>query len=140
MFSINDNNKIGIILVMAGISAYFLGLIFFFDRSLLLIGNLCFLIGIATLIGFFGAISFFTKKGKMKASLFFFLGFFVIIIRFSIIGCILQIYGLLSLFRSFIPHLFEWIMSVPGIGPALKHNRFFNKLYRFLDDRAKPKI
>ena len=56
MFSISDGNKIGIILVLAGISAYILGLIMIFDWSLLLIGNLCFILGIISLIGIIGTL------------------------------------------------------------------------------------
>lgn len=119
MFSFTDNNKIGLFLVLAGISAYIFGIILFFDRSLLLLGNVCFLMGLISLVGIFGTVSFFTKKGKLKASMIFFVGFFVLIIKFAIIGGLLQIYGLIGMFQSFFPHIFEWMMSLPGIGPFL---------------------
>ena len=89
MFGFSDNNKIGLFLVLAGVSAYSFGVILFFDRSLLLLGNLCFIMGLISLVGVLGTVSFFTKKGKARAALFFFLGFFVLILKFAMIGGIL---------------------------------------------------
>lgn len=43
---------------------YTLGIMFLFDRALLLISNLSFLIGLYCFVGITGTISFFTKKGK----------------------------------------------------------------------------
>ena len=86
MFNFSDSNKIGIMLVIAGIVLYMMGLMFFFDRSLLLLGNILFLSGITTLVGVVGAMSFFTKRGKLRGSLFFFFGFFVLVMGFSILG------------------------------------------------------
>jgi len=64
MFTFADNSKIGIFLVIAGLAFYMTGILFLFDRSFLLLGNLCFLTGIILLIGVIGALSFFTKRGK----------------------------------------------------------------------------
>lgn len=89
MFGFSDNNKIGFFLVFAGVSAYLFGIIFLFDRSLLLLGNVCFIMGLISLLGVIGTVSFFTKKGKAKAALFFFLGFFVLILKFGLIGGLL---------------------------------------------------
>jgi len=119
MFNYSDTNKIGIFLVLAGVICYFLSLVLIFDRSLAIIGNLSFIVGIYCLIGFVGTVGFFTKKGKLKGSVFFFGGFLVILMGLAIIGIPLQLYGLFVMFRSFLPYLFEWLMSMPGVGPAL---------------------
>lgn len=140
MFQFADNSKIGMFLVMAGLASYSTGVIFLFDRGLMLLGNICFLFGISLLIGVMGALSFFTKRGKFKASVFFFSGLFLIVLRLAFIGGLLQLWGLFSLFYSFLPHLFEWILSIPGIGPFLKHNRLFNLLMSSLDNRKKANI
>lgn len=86
MFGFTDNNKIGLFLVLAGVSTYLFGIILIFDRSLLLLGNLCFLMGLISLIGVFGTISFFTRKGKAKSAMIFFIGFFLLVLKFGIIG------------------------------------------------------
>lgn len=64
-------------------------------------------------------LAFFAKKGKVKYSGIFFLGFFVILLRFSFIGGLLQLYALFLLFRSFVPFIIDWLFSVPGIGPFM---------------------
>ena len=71
---ISENSKVGIGLVVTGITLYIMGFIFLCDRTLLLLGNLCFLAGLVSLIGFFGTLSFFLKKGKAIGSLIFFIG------------------------------------------------------------------
>lgn len=140
MLNITDNSKIGIFLVLAGLASYFTGILFLFDRSLLLLGNICFFVGLNLLVGLLGTMSFFTKRGKFKGSCVFFIGFFVIVIKFAFIGALMQLYGLFILFYSFLPHLFEWIVSVPVIGPFLKHNRIFNYLMNSVDNRKKANI
>ena len=117
MFS--DNNKIGSFLVLAGICSYFVGLVLFFDRSLLLIGKLCFVIGIFVLVGIWGGFVFFTSKGKLVGSLYYFIGFVTIMMKWPFIGGLFQIFGLYGMFKSFLPFLFEYLMSFPIIGPFL---------------------
>lgn len=119
MFNISDNRKIGMFLVLAGVTSYTMGVLLFFDRSLLMIGNLSFLTGIVSLIGVKGTIVFFTKKEKIKASGYYFGGFLIIILKFSFIGSLIQIWGLFCLFFSFFPYLFDWMLTLPGIGTFL---------------------
>lgn len=115
----SDNNKLGMFLVLSGLCSYFIGLILLFDRSLLLIGNLCFVAGIFVLVGVLGGFSFFTSKGKFMGSLYFFIGFLIIVLKWSFIGGLVQIFGLYGMFKSFLPYLFEYLMSMPVIGPFL---------------------
>lgn len=120
----NDNNKIGMFLVLSGVCSYFLGLILLFDRSLLLIGNICFVIGIFVLVGLWGGFTFFTSRGKLIGSFYFLIGFLVIMMKWSFIGGLIQLFGLYVMFKSFLPFLFEYLMSLPIIGPFLsKLNR-----------------
>lgn len=140
MFQIANGNKIGIFLLLAGLSSYSLGIILIFDRGLLLIGNICYIGGLISMIGTTGTVSFFTKRNKLRPSMFFFGGFFVLVMKMAFIGALLQIYGLFGHFYSFLPHLFEWFLSIPGIGPFLKHNRFFNMLMNTVDNRKKANI
>ena len=79
---ISDNNKIGIGLVITGMTLYFMGLFFLFDRTLLLLGNLCFLGGLVSILNIFGTISFFMKSGRMVGSVIFFVGILYLILLF----------------------------------------------------------
>lgn len=89
MFDISENSKLGFFLVLAGISSYCLAIILLFDRSLLMIANICFLFGMGLLIGLMGMIKFFLSPRKIKASFIFFLGFLIILLKFALIGGIL---------------------------------------------------
>ncbi|CAD8075502.1 unnamed protein product [Paramecium sonneborni] len=101
---------------------FILGVMFFLDRALLVMGNLSFMIGLCLLIGIKSTLSFFLKKGKIKGSIFFFLGFFIIVIfRTSIIGFPLQIYGLFQMFKSFLPFLYDSATKLPIIGRYLRN-------------------
>lgn len=115
----SDNNKIGMFLVMSGVCSYFLGLLFFFDRSLLLLGNLCFVVGIFVLIGLYSGFMFFTNKNKILGTIYFMIGFLVIIMKWPFIGSLVQLFGLYNMFKSFLPFLFDYLVSVPVIGPFL---------------------
>ncbi|KAM3136290.1 Vesicle transport protein GOT1A [Paramecium bursaria] len=118
--------EIGIGFLLASFGAFFLGILFVFDRSLILMGNLSFFIGLIMLIGVKSTYGFFLKQGNKKGSLVFFLGFIIIIMRFTIIGLFIQLYGLYLLFRSFLPFVYDSASKMPIIGrylrnPQIKH-------------------
>lgn len=56
---------IGMGFLTLSLGLFVLGIIFFLDRSLLIMGNLAFLIGLVFLIGFKSTTSFFIKKGNI---------------------------------------------------------------------------
>jgi hypothetical protein len=61
--------------------------------------------GVVALVGAKNALGFFMRESKIKGSIFFFLGFISIIIGwylFTLIGFVLQLYGIFNLFRSFL--------------------------------------
>lgn len=67
--------------------------------------------GIASLIGVKSTIMFFLKKSKIMGSVFFFTGFFMIILgwyMFTALGFASQIYGMFLLFRSFLSTIFAY--------------------------------
>jgi hypothetical protein len=51
------------ILMVASISLYTLGVMLFCQRLLIILGNICFLIGMYMFIGLYGTIGFLVKKG-----------------------------------------------------------------------------
>ena len=91
------------------------------------------------MIGITGMITFFSKKDRVKYSVIIFLGFVVTVFKMSMIGGIMQIYSLFLLFRSFLPVIFEWLFSVPFIGPFLKNNRLARWSYDKVN-RSRPNI
>ncbi|KAF0936141.1 hypothetical protein E2562_038866 [Oryza meyeriana var. granulata] len=65
-YEISEIKKIGIGLVGFGILFSFLGMIIFFDRGLLALGNIFFLTGIGLLLGWQSMWQLFTKKANIK--------------------------------------------------------------------------
>jgi hypothetical protein len=69
-FSIFQNQKqLGAALLGIGILLSFLGVMLLFERNLLRLGNICFIIGVFLLIGPEFVLSFFMKESRIQASI-----------------------------------------------------------------------
>ncbi|XP_030006277.1 golgi transport 1Ba isoform X3 [Sphaeramia orbicularis] len=119
MISLTDSQKIGMGLTGFGVFFLFFGMILFFDKALLAIGNILFVAGLAFVIGLERTFRFFFQKHKMKATSFFLGGVFVVLIGWPIIGVVLEIYGFFLLFRGFFPVVVGFIRRIPVLGSIL---------------------
>ena len=119
MINISDTQKIGIGLFGFGITFLMLGVMMFLDRGLLAVGNLLLLAGLGFIIGPHRTFWFFIQRHKLKASGSFFLGIFVVLFGWPIIGIILELYGFVLLFRGFIPATVSMLSYVPVLGTIL---------------------
>ncbi|MXQ79992.1 hypothetical protein E5288_WYG013728 [Bos mutus] len=111
--------EIGMGLTGFGVFFLFFGMILFFDKALLAIGNVLFVAGLAFVIGLERTFRFFFQKHKMKATGFFLGGVFVVLIGWPLIGMIFEIYGFFLLFRGFFPVVVGFIRRVPVLGSLL---------------------
>uniref|UniRef100_A0A8R7QTB5 Vesicle transport protein GOT1A n=1 Tax=Triticum urartu TaxID=4572 RepID=A0A8R7QTB5_TRIUA len=113
-YEISEIKKIGIGLVGFGILFSFLGVILFFDRGLLALGNIFFLTGVGLLLGWQSMWQLFTKKANIKGSVPFFLGLFLLFVRWPVAGIILELgYGApIQAFLYQIP-IIGWILQCP---------------------------
>lgn len=121
------------VLLIVSAILYFFGMILFFVRPLLLLSNvnidcfqMFFLAGLYFFIGFKGLFKFFVKKGikwdikgKVKGSIVYFGGFILIILNFTLFGTIAQIFGILLIFRTFLPDLYDYTCRIPLAGKYL---------------------
>ncbi|KZS13682.1 vesicle transport protein GOT1B [Daphnia magna] len=119
MFNFTDTQKIGAGLAGMGVAFIFLGILLFFDKGLLAIGNLLFLSGLAFIIGMKKTIFFFFQRSKIKASSFFFLGIVIVFLGWPIIGMIAELYGFVLLFGGFLPNVVYYIRRLPGLNIVL---------------------
>ena len=113
MISISDTQKIGLGLAGFGISFLFLGVLMLFDKGLLAVGNLLFISGLAFIIGIERTFWFFFQRHKLKASSAFFIGIFIVLFGWPIVGMCIETYGFLLLFRGFIPATVAFLSRVP---------------------------
>jgi len=119
VFELSDSQKIGIGLTGFGSVFLFLGMILFFDRVLLAFGNILFVAGLACLIGFQRTYNFFFQTHKLKGSSLFFSGIFLILIGWTMIGMVVEIYGFFVLFKGFFPAMISFAKRMPVIGSFL---------------------
>ncbi|XP_064480787.1 vesicle transport protein GOT1B-like [Ornithodoros turicata] len=119
MFEVTDFQKIGIGLTGFGITFLFLGVLLFFDRGLLALGNILFLAGLAFVIGLERTFRFFFQKHKLRGAFSFFGGIFIVIFGFPLIGIVIETYGFVLLFSGFFPVVINFLRRVPLLGTVL---------------------
>ncbi|CAA3026175.1 vesicle transport GOT1-like [Olea europaea subsp. europaea] len=115
-FERNDSKKIGLGLTGFGVFFSFLGIIFFFDKGLLAMGNILFISGVALTIGLKSSAQFFMKRSNFKGTISFGIGFFLVVIGWPIMGMILEAYGFVVLFSGFWPTLAIFLQKIPILG------------------------
>jgi hypothetical protein len=115
-FEMNDLQKIGIGLTGFGVFFSFLGIIFFFDKGLLAMGNILFLSGLGLTIGLKSTLQFFTKPKNYKGTISFGAGLLLVLIGWPFFGMLLEAYGFIVLFSGFWPTLVVFLQKIPFIG------------------------
>ncbi|KAJ3696864.1 hypothetical protein LUZ61_000569 [Rhynchospora tenuis] len=160
-YEISEIKKVGIGLIGFGFFFSFLGVILFFDRGLLALGNvwfylpifpslkittvitfvlkstvaysmevltrinflyqLFFLSGVGLLLGFPYMFQLFTSTRNLKGTIPFFLGIFLIFVRWPILGIIMEIYGSFVLFSGFGPSIKVFLCQIPVLGWIIQY-------------------
>ncbi|CAG9327327.1 unnamed protein product [Blepharisma stoltei] len=137
MYLSNSKKSGGSILTLAGLFCYLLGLIFVFDRFFLIIGNLLFTGGTCYIAGTATLLSFFFKPSKLKGSACYFIGFFLIICNWTILGTFIQLFGFFYLFRDFVPQLYSSSKYIPGVGSYICNSPFIHELVGKISGQGK---
>jgi len=140
MFHVSDSQKIGIGLVGFGAAFLVLGVILLFDKGLLAIGNILFLSGLAFLIGLNRSFRFFFQWHKLRASVCFFGGIFVVLLGWPLIGMIIEVYGFILLFSNFFPTVIHFLRRVPVIGTILNLPGISKLVDRIGGDQSRSNI
>ncbi|XP_076932491.1 vesicle transport protein GOT1-like isoform X2 [Bidens hawaiensis] len=112
----DDWKKIGLGFTGFGIFFSFLGIVFFFDKGLLAIGNILFVSGVLMTIGIKSSLKFFMKQTNLKGTISFGIGFFFVISGWPVTGMAIEAYGFLILFNGFWPTLSVFVSKIPIIG------------------------
>ena len=116
------------IVMLIGIGMYIFGVVLMGDRFLLLLGNALFLGGASYSAGCPTLTLFFVKPSKIKGSLCYFLGMFLILVNWALLGGVLQMIGIYFLFRDFIPQIYSSAKYIPGIGPYICSSEFLKEI------------
>ncbi|RPA77861.1 Got1 family protein [Ascobolus immersus RN42] len=116
---LSDQQKIGAAFCSGGGFFFIFGIMMFFDRSMLAMGNILFLIGLTLLLGPRKTLTFFASKEKLKGTAFFAVGILTILLRYPLIGFCLELYGILCLFGDFFGVIAGVVRAVPVVGGYL---------------------
>lgn len=93
------------------------GVVLFFDRAMLAMGNILFLIGLTIIIGPQKTAAFFARRQKLKGTGAFFAGLALILLRWPLIGFLVELYGIVILFGDFLGTIAGFARNLPVIGP-----------------------
>jgi len=116
---LDDQQKIGVLLTGFGIFFTFLGVLMFFDRGLLAIGNLLFLSGVTVGLGLKKTGRFFFQRRKLRGTICFIFGIFLVIVGWAFIGLVVELFGFINLFGDFFPIVIAFLRRLPIIGSLL---------------------
>eukprot|EP01095_Lingulamoeba_sp_RSL-Kostka_P006160 TRINITY_DN190_c0_g1_i1.p1 TRINITY_DN190_c0_g1~~TRINITY_DN190_c0_g1_i1.p1 ORF type:complete len:141 (+),score=33.02 TRINITY_DN190_c0_g1_i1:318-740(+) len=120
MLGFSEWQQVGISVTLIGLFFLFFGVIMIFDRALMAFGNLLFVGGIVMLIGFANTFDFFFKRSPLKGTACFVGGVLLVIIKWPIIGMIIEIIGVYFLFGGFFPVITTYLQTfgrnIPVIG------------------------
>ncbi|CAL6368770.1 unnamed protein product [Bathycoccus prasinos] len=119
----DDRRKIGIGLIAFGCGFTTLGVFLFFDRALLAMGNLMFLSGVTTTIGPRATMKFFIKPRNQRGAFCFILGLLLVLMKWAVVGMIIECYGFFALFAGFFPTVLLFLQRVPVLGTMLRFPR-----------------
>lgn len=79
--------------------------------------QILFLIGLTIIIGPQKTLAFFARKQKLKGTAAFFLGLFLILMRWALVGFMVELYGIFILFGDFLGTILGFARNVPVVGP-----------------------
>ncbi|XP_047318328.1 vesicle transport protein GOT1-like [Impatiens glandulifera] len=112
----NDVKKIGLGLTGFGVLFTLMGILFFFDKGYIAIGNILFVSGVTLTIGVTSTLQFFMRRQNFKGSISYGVGFLLILIGWPMIGMIVETYGFFILFSGFWPTLSVFLQRIPIVG------------------------
>eukprot|EP00298_Acanthocystis_sp_HF-20_P029353 c8228_g1_i1.p1 GENE.c8228_g1_i1~~c8228_g1_i1.p1 ORF type:complete len:143 (+),score=30.55 c8228_g1_i1:53-481(+) len=113
---LDEWKKIGVFLTALGLFFMFLGVLMFMDKGLIAMGNLMFLVGTILILGVSNTVSFLSQKRKLRGTVCFLGGVFLVLARWPIIGILVEAFGFINLFGNFFPIIIETLRRLPLIG------------------------
>ncbi|KAF1983695.1 Got1 family protein [Aulographum hederae CBS 113979] len=116
---LTDQQKIGAVFCSGGTLFFLFGLLLFFDRPLLAMGNILFLIGLPLIIGPSKTILFFARRSKLPGTAAFLTGIALILLKWPLVGFCVEGYGIFILFGDFLGTLAGFVGGIPVVGPYI---------------------
>jgi hypothetical protein len=86
---------------------------------MLAMGNFLFLIGLTIIIGPPKTLLFFARRQKLKGTAAFAGGICLILLRWPLVGFLVELYGIFILFGDFLGTIAGFARNVPVVGPYI---------------------
>jgi len=96
------------------------GVLMFFDRAMLAMGNILFIIGLTLIIGLQKTFVFFARRQKWKGTAAFLGGIVLILLRWPLTGFLVELYGIFVLFGDFFATIASFAGNIPVVGPYIQ--------------------
>ncbi|CAM9555873.1 unnamed protein product, partial [Phaeothamnion confervicola] len=111
--------KWGVIGIGAGMAITMMGATLFFEKHLIRLGNLMFVAGVSLFVGPSRTVRYFTRPNKLRGTIIFLAGFFMVFTGHPIIGLALEVFGFLNLFGNLLPVIFAMARNMPFVRDLL---------------------
>ena len=128
------NKKYGLYCLVGGSCLTGLGMVLFFNKALIRIGNLLFVSGVPLFVGPAKTIKFFMNPEKFRATGCVLMGLFLVFVGWPIFGILLELFGLLNLFGNMFPLVKMVLGSVPGLNSLMNGGKDRQKKRRRRND------
>ena len=109
------DRKTGLIMCAAGGMATMLGISLFFEKNLIRVGNVLLVLGAPIVVGPARASRYVLAPAKLRATLVFAFGFFLILSGRPLLGICVEAFGFLNLFGNLFPMLGVMLRSLPFV-------------------------
>ena len=109
------DRKTGLIMCAAGTMATMLGISLFFEKNLIRVGNILLVLGAPIVVGPARASRYVLAPAKLRATLVFAFGFFLILSGRPLLGICVEAFGFLNLFGNLFPMLGVMLRSLPFV-------------------------
>ena len=113
--------EFGVAFTFGGCLFFLFGMFTLFDRALLTLGNILFLIGVLLIIGPARTYTFFARPASRRGSILFVVGLTLILFKWTFTGFVLESLGIVGLFGNFFSVIVQFLRSLPVVGPLLSH-------------------
>ena len=110
------NRKLGLLFLGGGTVFTLLGITLFFNKTLMRVGNLLFVIGVPLLLGPGRTAGYFLQPRKARATGCLGCGIFLVFVGHPLIGIILELFGILNLFGNMFPLVLIMAKNLPVVG------------------------
>lgn len=84
------------------------------------LGQILFLLGLTLIIGLQKSVLFFARRQKLKGTMAFAIGIILILLRWPLVGFMIELYGIFVLFGDFFAYVGSFAGNIPVFGPYIQ--------------------